>query len=60
MQNDFPRVDYKMLEEFMTDVFIKIGVPEDEAKICANVLITSDKRGIDSHGVGRFKPFYIF
>jgi LDH2 family malate/lactate/ureidoglycolate dehydrogenase len=43
----------------MRDVFIKVGVPADDAAICAEILIESDKRGIDSHGVGRFKPIYI-
>lgn len=42
----------------MSDVFIGLGVPESEAHICARVLITSDKRGIDSHGIGRLKPIY--
>ena len=45
--------------DFMRKTFICAGVPEDEAKICADVLIESDKRGIDSHGVGRFKPIYL-
>ena len=44
------------LERFMTDVFQGIGVPARDARVCADVLITSDKRGIDSHGVGRQKP----
>ena len=52
-------VDFDTLEHFMADVFMKLGVPEEDAKICANVLITSDKRGIDSHGVGRLKPIYV-
>ena len=43
----------------MKDVFIKVGVPPQDAEICADILIESDKRGIDSHGVGRFKPIYI-
>jgi len=47
------------LREFMRIAFISVGVPDDDAAICADVLIESDKRGIDSHGVGRFKPFYI-
>jgi LDH2 family malate/lactate/ureidoglycolate dehydrogenase len=51
--------DFDKVESFMKDGFIAVGVPEDEAAICANVLITADKRGIDSHGVGRFKPIYI-
>ena len=47
------------LEAFMKDVFVKTGVPPEDAAICADVLIESDKRGIDSHGIGRFKPIYI-
>jgi len=39
--------------------FAAAGVPLEDAKTCAAVLIESDKRGIDSHGVGRFKPIYI-
>lgn len=51
-------VDFDSLENFMIDVFKGIGVPEEDARICADVLITSDKRGIDSHGIGRLKPIY--
>ncbi|MEN3189724.1 MAG: Ldh family oxidoreductase [Atribacterota bacterium] len=51
-------VDFDTLENFMVDVFKGVGVPEGDAKICADVLITADKRGIDSHGIGRLKPIY--
>lgn len=50
---------FDRMEDFMSKAFTAIGVPAEEAAICANVLIESDKRGIDSHGVGRFKPIYI-
>ncbi|WRS27578.1 Ldh family oxidoreductase [Oscillospiraceae bacterium MB08-C2-2] len=50
---------FDRMEGFMAEAFTAIGVPAEEAKICASVLIESDKRGIDSHGVGRFKPVYI-
>jgi LDH2 family malate/lactate/ureidoglycolate dehydrogenase len=46
------------LEQFMIDVFKGAGVPEEDACQCADVLITADRRGIDSHGVGRLKPIY--
>lgn len=52
-------IDFDTLERFMTEVFMKVGVPEEDARVCADVLITSDKRGIDSHGIGRLKPIYI-
>ncbi|MDR1788607.1 MAG: Ldh family oxidoreductase [Treponema sp.] len=47
------------MREFMRLAFIAVGVPEAEAAVCADVLIESDKRGIDSHGVGRLKPIYL-
>jgi len=50
---------FKRMENFMAACFEAIGVPPADAAICANVLIESDKRGIDSHGVGRFVPIYI-
>ena len=34
----------------MKDVFMKVGVPEEDAEICADVLMESDRRGIESHG----------
>ncbi|OQA22885.1 MAG: putative oxidoreductase YjmC [Actinobacteria bacterium ADurb.Bin346] len=52
-------VSFDKLEKFMTDAFIKAGVPSDDAGICAEVLIDADKRGIDSHGTGRLKPIYL-
>jgi LDH2 family malate/lactate/ureidoglycolate dehydrogenase len=51
-------IDFDTLENFMVDVFKGVGVPDEDARICADVLITSDKRGIDSHGIGRLKPIY--
>jgi LDH2 family malate/lactate/ureidoglycolate dehydrogenase len=46
------------LADFMIKVFKKIGVPKSEAKTCSDILIESDLRGIDSHGVNRLKPIY--
>lgn len=51
-------VDFDILEQFMVDVFAGLDVPVEDAEICADVIITSDKRGIDSHGVQRLKPMY--
>ena len=54
-----PYVPWQMMNDFMVDVFMKYGVPEEDAKICADVLLESDRRGIESHGCNRFKPIYI-
>ena len=43
----------------MEDAFKGVGVPADDAKIVVDVLLESDKRGIESHGCNRFKPIYI-
>lgn len=48
----------KTAEQFMIDVFTHVGVPNEDAKICAEILIASDVRGIDSHGIGRLKMYY--
>jgi len=58
MDEELVWVDFDFIEQFMVDVFIELGVPIEDAEICAEVLITSDKRGIDSHGVNRLKPMY--
>ncbi|MCL2352056.1 MAG: Ldh family oxidoreductase [Firmicutes bacterium] len=50
---------FETLEAFMKDVFVRTGVPDRDAAVCANVLIEADKRGIESHGIGRFKPIYL-
>lgn len=47
------------LINFITDAFIGYGVPEEDAKICTDVLLESDRRGIESHGCNRFKPIYL-
>lgn len=52
-------VDWKTIESFVTDVFQGYGVPEEDARICTDVLLESDRLGIESHGVNRFKPIYL-
>lgn len=57
-QDDGIRVDFDTLENFMGAVFRGLGVPPDDAAVCARVLIAADKRGIDSHGINRLKLIY--
>lgn len=56
--NKDPRVSVETLENFMFDVLTRAGVPAEDAKIVADVLITADKFGIESHGISRLKPIY--
>ncbi|MDO5424388.1 MAG: Ldh family oxidoreductase [Eubacteriales bacterium] len=54
-----PYVAWELMNCFLTDAFQGYGVPKEDAKICADVLLESDRRGIESHGCNRFKPIYI-
>ena len=58
MSEDIVHVDALTLENFMRDVFVGLGVPKKDAEIIADVLITSDLRGIESHGIQRCKMYY--
>ncbi len=58
MSDEIVFIAAEILENFMKDVFIGLGVPKDDAQIIADVLITSDLRGIESHGIQRCKMYY--
>ena len=52
-------VDWNTITNFVIDSFVGYGIPREDAEICADVLLESDKRGIESHGCNRFKPVYL-
>lgn len=52
-------VDWKTMNDFVAEVFTRYGVPAEDAALCADVLLEADRRGIESHGVNRFKPIYL-
>lgn len=54
-----PFISWQLADDFMTAVFEKMEVPTEDARLCADVLLESDRRGIESHGCNRFKPIYI-
>ncbi|MHA1143820.1 MAG: Ldh family oxidoreductase [Candidatus Helarchaeota archaeon] len=58
-KDEFVYLDFDTIFNFMKDVFIGMGVPEEDAATCADVLIESDKRGIDSHGCSRLFMYYV-
>lgn len=45
------------LQQFSARVLAYFGVPENDARLAASVLASSDLRGIDSHGISRL-PIY--
>lgn len=52
-------IGFELLEQYITEVMKKAGIPSDDARIVADVLIEADKMGFDSHGVNRLKPIYL-
>lgn len=50
-------MDYKKLQQFVKNIFLKIGCPAADAKLGAEVLIAAELRGIDSHGVMRLHGY---
>ncbi len=51
-------INAETLQNFMKDVFIGLKVPKEDAEIISDVLITSDLRGMDTHGIQRCKMYY--
>ena len=40
------------LEDFCAAVFVKAGIPAEDARLSAKILVTADARGTYSHGTG--------
>ncbi len=52
-----PRIQAEPLKDFCVQVFQKLDIPEEDARITADVLVTADLRGINSHGVARLRRY---
>jgi LDH2 family malate/lactate/ureidoglycolate dehydrogenase len=52
------RVNAKKLINFSAKALQQLGVPEEDAQITAKILVASDLRGVDSHGVAHLSMFY--
>lgn len=46
------------LNAFMIRFFTKFNVPENDALVAADVLLSADLRGVDSHGIIRLHTYY--
>jgi len=51
------RVESDALEAFCVRVLQRLEVPEEDARITADVLISADMRGTSSHGVARLRRY---
>ncbi|MFT4033760.1 MAG: Ldh family oxidoreductase [Siphonobacter sp.] len=50
-------IHYQSLKTFVREIFLAMGCPEAAAELAADVLISADLRGIDSHGVARLSGY---
>ncbi len=58
MEKETSFVSVVILKNFIQDVFVALGVSREDAVICSDVIIESDLRGIESHGIGRLRYYY--
>jgi LDH2 family malate/lactate/ureidoglycolate dehydrogenase len=58
MRQEEVRVSWEALQTFTREVFIRVGLPAEDAATEAEVLLWANLRGVDSHGVLRI-PWYV-
>lgn len=58
MSEQSVHVPVSTVVDFMEKALVKMGVPLQDAKIIADVLITSDLWGVRSHGVAHLKMYH--
>jgi LDH2 family malate/lactate/ureidoglycolate dehydrogenase len=51
------RIPRDTLEQFCSRVFLALGIPREEAEDSAQILVTADARGIQSHGVAHVSRY---
>ena len=51
------RVQAEALKGFCAQVFQKVGVVEEDARLTADILVAADLRGISSHGVAHLRRY---
>ena len=50
-------VEFEELFQFTKKILLAVGCPEKEARQAAEVLLSADLRGVDSHGVARLSGY---
>ncbi len=57
MTANYPRFDAERLRWFTRAVFERVGVKPGDAAVAAEILVASDLRGIESHGMPRLRAY---
>ena len=53
------RIPQENMRATLVDIFTKLGMPNDDAALSADVLIYADIRGVESHGVSNMVRAYV-
>lgn len=48
---------YQILHQFSKQIFSSIGCSDEDATLAADVLLSADLRGVDSHGIARLSGY---
>jgi len=58
-EDDVPRIPGETLRDWVVDIFETCGLAREDGEIAADILVESDLRGIESHGVPRLRRLYV-
>ncbi len=58
-EQDLVRLSEVALREMVVCIFEKMGVPRDDCRLAADVLVTADLRGVARHGVSNMLREYV-
>jgi L-2-hydroxycarboxylate dehydrogenase (NAD+) len=55
---NYSRIEYEKIKNIAKEVFLKFGYSPEDSAIIVDVILESDLRGIESHGVQRLNVYY--
>ena len=58
-EEDAVRVQEQALRTTVTAIFEKMHVPPEDARLAADVMVSADLRGVDTHGVSNLLRIYV-
>ncbi|MCZ6534887.1 MAG: Ldh family oxidoreductase [Chloroflexi bacterium] len=58
-EEDAVRVQEGALRDTVTAIFEKMDVPSEDAELAADVLVSADLRGVETHGVSNILRQYV-
>lgn len=57
MSNQIVRIHAQALQDFCEQVFLRVGVGEEDARLAAQLSVAADLRGVASHGVAHLRRY---